>query len=1156
MLDNMVFVGNNIFNRTKEKVRGSIVAIENEKYYKISGCDQMPPFLMNVVSESDIWMFIASNGALTAGRKNPDNALFPYYTDDRIYDSNEITGSKTILFVTSGSKTFLWEPFSNNFNGLYRIERSVYKNVSGNKVIFEEINKDLSVTFQWSWASCGRFGIIKKSKIINDNDKPVFINILDGIQNILPSGADRKFQLEYSTLLDAYKKNELIEETSLGLFTLSSIPTDKAEPSEALKATVVWSTGLKNATILLSSEQLDLFRKEKAVSLETETRAVRGAYFLQSDFDLSGKGSRQWYLVADLNKDQADVADLSEFIRTKTDLALQLEMEIRKSSDELNQKISAADGYQLTNDNLVTARHFSNVTFNIMRGGILENNYLIPVADFELFVKKANKPLAGKYKTVFEKLAPNVNLSELLETAAGCDDPDFERLCYEYLPLTFSRRHGDPSRPWNIFSIDIKDEQGIKILNYQGNWRDIFQNWEALSVSFPGFIENMIVKFVNSSTADGYNPYRVVKNGFEWEVLDPNDSWSFIGYWGDHQVVYLQRLLEQSVKYHPDILKSFLKREIFTYANVPYRIKSYEQIQKDPHNTISFDAKLDSEISRLVEQTGSDGKYLRDESGEIYRVNLTEKLLVVMLVKLSNFIPGAGIWMNTQRPEWNDANNALVGFGASMVTLYQLRSFISFCAKLFTGQSENQFEISAELGALLDALTLTFNKYKYLLDEEISGTERKNITDELGNAGSQHRLKIYSDGFSGEKNKITKDYLAGFFALAIKFLDHSIERNKRDDNLFHSYNLIKIEENGSISIRNLYEMLEGQVAILSSGYLDPEESVELLKSLRNSSLYRKDQNSYILYPERKLAGFTEKNIITDDLISKSKLLKKMVTEKDRSIIYKDIRGFIHFNSKFRNSSVLKESLSGNGNGHKIAGEEIKNILDIYESVFDHQSFTGRSGTFYKYEGLGSIYWHMVSKLLLAIQETYYRAVRTGYSLSIPDKLKEAYYEIQDGIGCHKEPEQYGAFPTDPYSHTPVKMGAQQPGMTGQVKEDIISRFGELGIIVSNGRISFDFGLLNRSEFLVKSQAFNYYDVSGNYQSLVLNPGMLAFTFCQVPIVYIMSDEEGIIITDKNDAEEEISDLVIDESYSKTIFLREGKVKKIKVLFNKLNTKKL
>ena len=39
------------------------------------------------------------------------------------------------------------------------------------------------------------------------------------------------------------------------------------------------------------------------------------------------------------------------------------------------------------------------------------------------------------------------------------------------------------------------------------------------------------------------------------------------------------------------------------------------------------------------------------------------------------------------------------------------------------------------------------------------------------------------------------------------------------------------------------------------------------------------------------------------------------------------------------------------------------------------------------------------------------------------------------FGKVKTVRSYGAFPSDPYSHTPAHAGAQQPGMTGQVKED-------------------------------------------------------------------------------------------------------------------------
>jgi hypothetical protein len=41
-------------------------------------------------------MFISSNGGLAAG-KDSDNALFPYYSDDKITEGFDITGSKTIF---------------------------------------------------------------------------------------------------------------------------------------------------------------------------------------------------------------------------------------------------------------------------------------------------------------------------------------------------------------------------------------------------------------------------------------------------------------------------------------------------------------------------------------------------------------------------------------------------------------------------------------------------------------------------------------------------------------------------------------------------------------------------------------------------------------------------------------------------------------------------------------------------------------------------------------------------------------------------------------------------------------------------------------------------------------------------------------------------
>ena len=111
----------------------------------------------------------------------------------------------------------------------------------------------------------------------------------------------------------------------------------------------------------------------------------------------------------------------------------------------------------------------------------------------------------------------------------------------------------------------------------------------------------------------------------------------------------------------------------------------------------------------------------------------------------------------------------------------------------------------------------------------------------------------------------------------------------------------------------------------------------------------------------------------------------------------------------------------------------------------------------------------------------------------------------------KNPETYGAFPSDPYSHTPGNAGAQQPGMTGQVKEDILARWGELGVTVSQGRIVFQPLLLRKAEFLSQPASFVYYDVAEQPQTVSLEADTLAFTYCQVPVVYRVSDAPKIRI---------------------------------------------
>ncbi|MFT6865394.1 MAG: hypothetical protein ACJA08_000212 [Cyclobacteriaceae bacterium] len=1140
-----LYIGDIILKNDHSKTEGSYIKIEGEEFYKISNYDLMRPFFISLVSHSDHWMFISTTGGLSAGRKNSNAALFPYYTDDKISENYDTIGSKTILRVNNGDKISLWEPFTSRYQGSYSITRNLYKNFTGNKLIFEEVNADLGLNFQYSWQFSEKYGIVKRATILNTGNKKTSIEVLDGIQNIVPSGINSDFQNRTSNLINAYKKNELDEASGLGLFMLSAMIVDKAEPSEALKTTTIWNVGIECENILLTSLQLNKYRQGADLITERDTKAESGSYFINSHINLSSNVSSTWYIIGEVNQDHSKVITLiNKLTKDKSGLYQDLIEDVESGTQSLLQLVAKADGLQLTADKLSVSRHYANVLFNVMRGGIFDDQYLVEKSDLLDYVLNINKKLLLAEARFFDQLSETLNYQHLIKLAHDSANADIIRICYEYLPLTFSRRHGDPSRPWNMFSIVTKNDDGSKKRSYEGNWRDIFQNWEALSVSFPGYIISMITKFVNASTIDGYNPYRVTRNGIDWEIIEPDDPWSYIGYWGDHQIIYLQKLMEVAVSHHKDEFLELLAKPIYVYANVPYRIKGYDDIIKDPQDTIDFNQNVESKVESRVHEIGGDGKLVFDQKGRLTRANLTEKLLVTLLAKLSNFIPEGGIWLNTQRPEWNDANNALVGNGVSMVTLCYMRRYVSFCLDLFTKTKIVEFEINKPVSTLFKEISNVFESRKSLLDGVISDSNRRLIVDQLGRLGEQYRSTAYA-GFDGDTDKISSVELIAFMNLTLSYLDHTIKANKRVDGLYHAYNLIQFSDD-TASIDNLYEMLEGQVAVLSAGVLNLDEALKVLDALKQSKIYRADQYSYMLYPNRELPTFLNKNYIPKDFAEQSALAQSLIAAGDSSLIQKDENGDYHFNGSFNNAKSLKAVLDilKNSSFGALIQKEYDAYMAVFETMFNHKAFTGRSGTFFGYEGLGSIYWHMVSKLLLAAQENIYWSGSEYEGTVTMGKMVDHYYEIRAGIGANKSPELYGSFPTDPYSHTPGNKGVQQPGMTGQVKEDILNRWAEFGVRVQDSCISFEQKFLSKNEFLIEPTVFNYFDLNGSLKSLELKTGELAFTYGQVPVIYCKSDSVTIKVHFSDGSIKEIKGTQLPKDLSNEIFNRTNSISKV------------
>ena len=1129
-----------------QTVAGEFVDLQGERCYVIRNVDRMPPFLVSVISSADHWLFVSSAGGLTAGRVSPDTALFPYVTVDKLHDAAAHTGCRTIVRVSTDGGERAWEPFNREHDGRYTTSRNLYKSVLGEKLRFEEVNHELGLAFRYTWATSDRHGFVRECEIENLGRGTAQLELVDGLQNILPAGTPNSLQAGASNLVNAYKWTELDRGSGLAIFALYAAISDRAEPSESLRASVAYALGLGHGTVLLSTQQLDGFRRGAPLVSEHHRRGMRGSYFVGARLAIPPGGVQRWKIVADVERTQAQVVDLIGSLADAAALDAAIERSVAAGRDELARIVAAADGFQATGQETVASHHYANALFNVLRGGVFADQYRVPAADVADSIRHCNRPVHERHRELLAGLDARLPVGELLAKARASGDAQLERLCLEYLPITFGRRHGDPSRPWNRFTIRSRDADGNRPIFYEGNWRDIFQNWEALALSFPEFVEGIVAKFVNASTVDGYNPYRITKEGIDWEVEDPDDPWSHIGYWGDHQIIYLLKLLELSQQFHPSGLGSLLHTPVFSYANVPYRLRSFEEAVRDPKKTIDYDDALASRIDELVAGIGADGKLVLDAGGEVYLVNLLEKLLVPLLAKLGNLVLDGGIWLNTQRPEWNDANNALVGHGISVVTLCYMRRYLRFLQELLAGQ-RGEVELSAEVASWLSDTAAALGQIRpWLGAGPVSASQRWQALEKLGLAADRYRRSVYAGTRFARKVARPLAQVHGLIDDALAAIDHSIRSNRRDDGMYHAYNLLDLGT-GEARVAHLYPMLEGQVAVLSSGALAPEEAAALVESLFASDLYRADQHSFMLYPDRELPGFLAKNRIPEASVGAIPLLGQMLAAGDDRIAARDATGCCRFNADLTNVRDLDARLDSLAGTYGEAVESARGPLrELYETVFRHREFTGRSGTMFGFEGLGCIYWHMVSKLLLAVQENFDAARRGGAPDAVCRRLGSLYYRVRDGLGFNKTPAEYGAFPTDPYSHTPRHDGARQPGMTGQVKEEVLSRFGELGLAVRDGTVRFEPRLLRECEFGADARPFRFLDVHGRWQELQVPPRGLAFTWCQVPIVYRLVDDgpPQLTVVLEDGSSQTLPELSLPLDLSAELYRRSGHVRSL------------
>lgn len=347
----------------------------------------------------------------------------------------------------------------------------------------------------------------------------------------------------------------------------------------------------------------------------------------------------------------------------------------------------------------------------------------------------------------------------------------------------YSRKHGDPEREYNAFSLGSEYyAQG------NGNYRDVIQNRRSDVLFFPKLGSENIRTFFELIQPDGFNPLvltaqtykipesslpkillkipedfrsqaeklfeapftpgRLAMSAEDWgmshgeiralaaaavcaSVREPCADFSE-GYWCDHWTYNLD-LIESFLTVYPDCENSLLfEGEDYRWYAPPVQVLPRKQRYRMTQNGLRQYCFLSEPV-----ETGS--RWIQAGALEARSV-LAEKLILLCTIKTASLDPaGMGIEMEGGRPGWYDALNGLPGLlGSSMAESCELARLLAFTRKALMrrGGSIKLFEEIVQLVL------------------EVSDALRANKAyvrwDGINNAKERYRNNTAS-GFSGKR---------------------------------------------------------------------------------------------------------------------------------------------------------------------------------------------------------------------------------------------------------------------------------------------------------------------------------------------------------------------------------------------------------------------
>lgn len=666
-----------------------------EDVYKIEGYDELPAFssfLPGLAGKKGIplWVYYTNRGqgVNSFGIHHKNNAIMEFNPANTAYENTAVKGFRT--FIRCDGKLF--EPFHG-----YQPEakRSFY--IRKNSFWIEEENHEFGLRIRVKYFVLPNNSIgalVRKVELENMTGSDKKIELIDGLPKIIPYGITNSMYKEMSNLFKSWTEIKNLEHQA-PYYTMRASSDDSAEVSEI--------EGGYYYVGIFEGKVMPVIYDAEAI-FDYDTALLQPINFMKEDLQTLQRRTQCFY-----NKVPCGFTPINLTLSCKESKQFYTLTGFAGSTDQLNTKLPEFCQSDFLSSNEAMAEELvEQLTADI------RTHSGVPLFDQYMEQNYLDNFLRGGYPFVF-------------------GEGDKKSVVH-----LFSRKHGDPERDYNFFSI-----AGEYYSQGNGNFRDVNQN-RRNDVFFHNEIDDFNVKtFFELIQIDGYNPLEVrpstftIKTGMEEEMkqfiseqakeqcdklmkviskpFTPGQIMNCIAKYhielqGDEDTLLEKLLLssEQNIEagfgegywsdhwdYNMDLIDSYLsifpeKKEKLLFEKDSYRFydspakvlpRSEKYVITSKNEARQYGALVHDE--EKLNRPGFEKKgtnWLPNARGGVAKTSLMGKMITLALNKFSSLDPyGMGVEMEGGKPGWNDAMNGLPGlFGSGMSETFELKRLVSF----------------------------------------------------------------------------------------------------------------------------------------------------------------------------------------------------------------------------------------------------------------------------------------------------------------------------------------------------------------------------------------------------------------------------------------------------------------------------------------------